>query len=414
MDSIHDMMRLGISAFNAGDKQTARQLFERVTQIDQQHQAAWLWLGAAVEDPALKLRYTDTAYRLNPQSDFGKRALQALQALQAKREKGTASSNQRQCIRCQRPIGIFEGLHFNRTTGRCGACEREVKQHLNSFRQAFLNFTIDTLLSDEEMRALTNYCDTHSVPLTEALTSIRADGIALLERALSFAFADGELTEGEERNIRQMQQTLQIPDRDIHSLLQRLTYLKNITAIRRGKLTPIKPSIHLDAGEIAYLEEPALFFKATKSQITPVPGRIIATNKQFHFVGVGDGWTIKLKNILRVVHEHNNITLELSVKRGAGRYSTRDPLKTEAIIDALVRMEKRQLLVPQNDRPSRHIPQEVRNAVWQRDQGRCVQCGATEYLEYDHVIPFSKGGASTVNNIQLLCRTCNLKKGDRI
>ena len=52
--------------------------------------------------------------------------------------------------------------------------------------------------------------------------------------------------------------------------------------------------------------------------------------------------------------------------------------------------------------------------VWQRDGGVCVECQGTEYLEFDHVIPFSRGGASSVNNLQLLCRRCNRSKGARI
>src|SRR5207249_661295 len=43
---------------------------------------------------------------------------------------------------------------------------------------------------------------------------------------------------------------------------------------------------------------------------------------------------------------------------------------------------------------SRHIPKEVQREVWRRDQRRCVQCGATEKLEFDHIIPVAKGGAS--------------------
>ena len=35
--------------------------------------------------------------------------------------------------------------------------------------------------------------------------------------------------------------------------------------------------------------------------------------------------------------------------------------------------------------PSCQVPQEVNQAVWQHDGGRCVQCGATDYLEFDHV-----------------------------
>ena len=57
------------------------------------------------------------------------------------------------------------------------------------------------------------------------------------------------------------------------------------------------------------------------------------------------------------------------------------------------------------------IPQDVKIQVSVRDQGRCVQCGSAEDLHYDHKIPWSKGGANTVNNIQLLCGTCNRRKG---
>jgi len=60
------------------------------------------------------------------------------------------------------------------------------------------------------------------------------------------------------------------------------------------------------------------------------------------------------------------------------------------------------------------IPQDVRIFVWRRDQGRCVICGSQEKLEYDHIIPFSKGGSNTERNIQLLCERCNRQKSDGI
>ena len=104
--------------------------------------------------------------------------------------------------------------------------------------------------------------------------------------------------------------------------------------------------------------------------------------------------------------------LELGKKTGNGFYSVPDPEMTEAIIETIVRMSKRQIV--KTEEYSRQISQEVKNVVWQRDQARCVQCGATNYLEYDHIIPYSKGGASSVNNVQLLCRRCNLAKSDRI
>ncbi len=59
---------------------------------------------------------------------------------------------------------------------------------------------------------------------------------------------------------------------------------------------------------------------------------------------------------------------------------------------------------------SRYIPKTVQREVWRRDGGRCVECGSQERLEYDHIIPFSKGGSNTVRNIQLLCEKCNRNK----
>ncbi|WP_418287783.1 HNH endonuclease [Limihaloglobus sulfuriphilus] len=60
------------------------------------------------------------------------------------------------------------------------------------------------------------------------------------------------------------------------------------------------------------------------------------------------------------------------------------------------------------------IPEKVKHEVWRRDQGKCVCCGSNENLEFDHIIPHSKGGADTARNLQLLCQSCNRKKSDSI
>ncbi len=60
------------------------------------------------------------------------------------------------------------------------------------------------------------------------------------------------------------------------------------------------------------------------------------------------------------------------------------------------------------------IPEEVRIEVWRRDDGTCVKCGCRERLEYDHIIPVSRGGGNTARNIELLCETCNRQKSNHI
>jgi hypothetical protein len=57
------------------------------------------------------------------------------------------------------------------------------------------------------------------------------------------------------------------------------------------------------------------------------------------------------------------------------------------------------------------IPDDVKLFVWQRDSGHCIQCGAQENLEFDHIIPLAMGGANTARNLQLLCADCNRAKG---
>lgn len=60
------------------------------------------------------------------------------------------------------------------------------------------------------------------------------------------------------------------------------------------------------------------------------------------------------------------------------------------------------------------IPERVRHEVWRRDRGTCVECGARGRLEFDHIIPVSRGGSNTVRNIELRCEPCNRRKGARI
>jgi TPR repeat protein len=60
------------------------------------------------------------------------------------------------------------------------------------------------------------------------------------------------------------------------------------------------------------------------------------------------------------------------------------------------------------------IPSEVRREVWRRDNGVCVKCGSRLNLEYDHIVPVSKGGSNTARNIELLCQACNRAKSASI
>ena len=57
------------------------------------------------------------------------------------------------------------------------------------------------------------------------------------------------------------------------------------------------------------------------------------------------------------------------------------------------------------------IPERLRNKIFERDGYRCVNCGGTEDLQIDHIIPLSRGGETKESNLQTLCRGCNQNKG---
>jgi 5-methylcytosine-specific restriction endonuclease McrA len=82
--------------------------------------------------------------------------------------------------------------------------------------------------------------------------------------------------------------------------------------------------------------------------------------------------------------------------------------------EATVVNKRKKVNVSGEDARSRRISQEVKDQVWNRDGGKCVECGSNENLEFDHIIPFSKGGANTYRNLQLLCENCNRSKSDKI
>lgn len=64
-------------------------------------------------------------------------------------------------------------------------------------------------------------------------------------------------------------------------------------------------------------------------------------------------------------------------------------------------------------KPSRQ-PAFTRFNVFLRDRFTCQYCGARDDLTFDHVVPRSKGGQTTWDNVVAACSPCNLKKGDRL
>lgn len=130
---------------------------------------------------------------------------------------------------------------------------------------------------------------------------------------------------------------------------------------------------------------------------TPVPLMRAGGTKKTYWVYLGEFYW---EDESLSTHEVKALILE--------RHRKREKRLTRAV----KHMEHTEFLSEDTGRQT--IPEDVKIFVWQRDHGRCVKCGSQGRLEFDHVIPISKGGSNTARNIQILCETCNRSKSDKI
>jgi hypothetical protein len=106
---------------------------------------------------------------------------------------------------------------------------------------------------------------------------------------------------------------------------------------------------------------------------------------------------------------------ELSIERGIerrtgpGRYSfsTRYRIMLGSLAAESAQLETGTAYTKQP------IPRRLRVAILERDGHYCRACGSTEDLTIDHIVPERLGGTLDPANLQVLCRTCNSRKGAR-
>jgi hypothetical protein len=59
-----------------------------------------------------------------------------------------------------------------------------------------------------------------------------------------------------------------------------------------------------------------------------------------------------------------------------------------------------------------YIADDVLAYVLVRDEEKCVKCSSKQSLQFDHILPISRGGSDEPDNLRVLCRSCNLARGN--
>ncbi len=99
-------------------------------------------------------------------------------------------------------------------------------------------------------------------------------------------------------------------------------------------------------------------------------------------------------------------------KRNALRNAWREKQKQteEYKLKCVTYAHERRERLAQGNNKVKLKPQEVKS-IYERDGYMCLACGTSDQLTLDHVIPISQGGHNILDNLQILCKTCNCSKG---
>ncbi|MCK9900597.1 TerD family protein [Frankia sp. Cpl3] len=315
------------------------------------------------------------------------------------------------------------------TCGRCGAAKRR-RLFLGPVPCAPCEDAIRSILADWHRRLAASidagpgtstledfWAELRFQRVPEAAGQEVFQSVALgyLQRLVTFAFADEIIEEHELTLFEDEVRRLGIGHPAVGMMRERLQRGLDLSRIRNGELPRVTaPTLHLDLDEIVHLDVSVVQVRHLASGPRHTPGRLVASNRKLRFLAqTGAGTELAWAKVVAVAGGYGTVDISATTARGGGIYRVDDPEYAAAVLSGVLRVARRLVIAPRG-RDSRAVPQAVKAEVWQRDRGTCVQCSATEYLEFDHVIPHSRGGATSVNNLQLLCRRCNLEKGARI
>lgn len=287
-------------------------------------------------------------------------------------------------------------------------------------RNIFSNYAADGQIDRDEWTSFSLTVERLGINRRQMLEAIEGPAHQLVEHTLADARVDDEISEREEKVIEWLLENV-IGDRAFMKYVrEEVAETKEMQALRKGILpsVPAPVGVALRAGEIAHWVGPAEFLRkrelASGTRIDQVDGEAIITDTRMIFNAEEKSLELNHRKVLAHLPFGEQIEIR-SGGKGSGRYVFNDGGERAVAIWQVAIGRANQTIVASDEKESRRrIPRDVRQRVWQRYGGRCAECRADTYLEFDHIIPVAKGGGNSDTNVQLLCRKCNLTKRDHI
>jgi hypothetical protein len=304
----------------------------------------------------------------------------------------------------RRAMGISKKEAFQLTT------DTSESAYLATFRRIVRDGVITTTEQQElvRLRQALAISDEHARNIT------LGEALEFYKQYFTAAIQDGVVTTEEEQGLARLQQWTGLRDSDVEPYHGRIQEVKRLASYRQGNLPVVRTRMILEGGETCHWDRPCVLVYETRTRSVSASGELVVTSNNVYFTSPAKSLSYKPSRILDIIRRSNGVELKVNARQGSGQYIVSDAEDLEAILVGVVSKHKYLLSESYSSARTRHIPDEVKREVWDRDGGRCTRCGAADYLEFDHIIPHTRGGASTEKNVQLLCRKCNLLKSDRI
>lgn len=322
-------------------------------------------------------------------------------------------------------IGDAERRTLDQTAAAMGTTVPELTQRfLRGQSEAFLRgiFTMviqDGRLVQEEWERLLQTTRNLGITGDQMLAAVAPQAQLFIEHVLADAKSDGIISDEEKATLEWLLSRFELPQQFRNYAIEEIAEMELFTQIAYGRLPSVSAAgMELRAGEVVHFRGQATYCITKQLRDGPrverVAGETVITDCRLIFSSPTKTHALNLRNIVQVEWSRSGVEIRGTAK-GAGIYDfgTQHRLAC-AILRCAVGRANQTITQTADGGVGRHVPRDVRQRVWQRYGGRCAECQSDQYLEFDHIIPVAKGGSGTDNNIQLLCRGCNLKKSDHI
>jgi hypothetical protein len=300
-----------------------------------------------------------------------------------------------------------------------------VREYFSKIGSGFLRgiFTAaieDGVLLHEEWDRYLSSAERLGFTKSEATGLIEPYAQTFVEHVLADAKSDGVLSQPEEKSLEWLLSQFKLAASFRQYIASEIEELRTFTEIAHGRLPQLQniAGIELRAGELLHFHGRARYLRERqrKSGVATesFDGPLSVTDERALFSSRLKSFAFNHTSIIGFRSDRGWLEVRSGAK-GAGIYEFDDKWRlASAIWQTAVAKSNQTVVESTAGLPGRHIPRTVRQRVYQRYGGRCAECGDAQYLEFDHIVPVAKGGSNSEENVQLLCRRCNLKKRDLI